>query len=283
MNAEWIPAIAGFKAYQQAGAIRPATIGLRRLWLLRAAGEVGGSPWTATGDDLAAFLARDGWAPETRRSARAALVAFYKWGRLTGRRTDDPTLMLHKIKAPEGKPRPAPDHVVVEAIGNPDADPRVRLVLLFAAYAGLRRGEIAGLHRDMVIGGSLRIVGKGGRTRIVPLHPDLRNALAGWPAEGYLFPRAGHGGRNRPGKAQLADEMPLTAAHVGRLTRDVLPKGWTLHTLRHRFASQAYAACLDLRAIQELLGHSKPETTARYTAVPDGHLASAVMGVGRVL
>ena len=49
---------------------------------------------------------------------------------------------------------------------------------------------------------------------------------------------------------------------------------------RHRFATQAYRTGRDLRAVQELLGHAKPETTARYAAVPDGSLAAAVAGVG---
>ena len=51
------------------------------------------------------------------------------------------------------------------------------------------------------------------------------------------------------------------------------------HTLRHRFATTAYGVERDLRAVQELLGHSKPETTARYVAVPEGALRTAVAGV----
>jgi len=47
------------------------------------------------------------------------------------------------------------------------------------------------------------------------------------------------------------------------------------HTLRHRYASRAYAGTRDLRAVQTLLGHSKPETTLRYTAIPDGGLQAA--------
>jgi integrase/recombinase XerC len=60
----------------------------------------------------------------------------------------------------------------------------------------------------------------------------------------------------------------------------VLPEGFTTHSLRHRFATAAYGVERDLRAVQELLGHAKPETTARYAAVPDGALAAAVAGVG---
>jgi site-specific recombinase XerD len=59
----------------------------------------------------------------------------------------------------------------------------------------------------------------------------------------------------------------------------LLPGKATAHTLRHRFASEAYASCLDLRAVQELLGHADPKTTARYTAVPAGQLIAAVRGI----
>jgi site-specific recombinase XerD len=59
-----------------------------------------------------------------------------------------------------------------------------------------------------------------------------------------------------------------------------LPDGITAHQLRHRFATAAYAHQRDLRAVQELLGHASPATTARYTAVPDRAKFDAVMAAG---
>jgi site-specific recombinase XerD len=52
--------------------------------------------------------------------------------------------------------------------------------------------------------------------------------------------------------------------------------GWTAHTLRHRFATVAYAGERDLLAVQVLLGHSKPETTRLYVLIPDASLRAAV-------
>ena len=88
------------------------------------------------------------------------------------------------------------------------------------------------------------------------------------PVDGWLFP------------SDLSRDQPITPAHLGKMIAAVLPAGWTTHTLRHRFATKAYKSGRDLRAVQELLGHMKPETTAIYAAVPDGALAAAVAGVG---
>lgn len=56
----------------------------------------------------------------------------------------------------------------------------------------------------------------------------------------------------------------------------MLPDGWTTHTLRHRFATVSYAGTRDLLAVQELLGHSRPETTRGYVQLPQDALRAAV-------
>ncbi|MDN5768083.1 MAG: site-specific integrase [Humibacillus sp.] len=164
-------------------------------------------------------------------------------------------------------------------------DDRVRLAVQLAAFAGLRRAEIARIHTRDIEDDCLHVVGKGGHERLVPLHPELRAALraelarrrvglpgVGWGStdprpDGWLFPS------DRPGE-------PITAGHIAKLVAAALPPGFTTHTLRHRFATRAYRVGRDLRAVQELLGHAAPETTARYAAVPDRALTDAVAGVG---
>ena len=59
------------------------------------------------------------------------------------------------------------------------------------------------------------------------------------------------------------------SGHVGKIVSRLLPDGWTTHTLRHRFASAAYRADRDIRAVQDLLGHADVRTTQIYTAIPD--------------
>ena len=72
------------------------------------------------------------------------------------------------------------------------------------------------------------------------------------------------------------DGQAMTPAHIGKLVSAALPDGWTCHKLRHRCATVAYHATRDLRAVQELLGHAKPETTARYTQVPADAMRACV-------
>lgn len=68
---------------------------------------------------------------------------------------------------------------------------------------------------------------------------------------------------------------PITPQHLGKLVAAALPGHLTAHTLRHRFATTAYAAERDLRAVQELLGHVSPVTTAIYTKVADESMRRA--------
>jgi integrase len=136
-------------------------------------------------------------------------------------------------------------------------------MIYLALLAGLRRGEICKVHTADVEGDELRVVGKGGRTRMVPIHPRLAEALAPCP-EGYFF----------PGKI----EGHLAPYRVGKVLGMLLEPGWTAHSLRHTAASRWYAVERDLVAVQELLGHAKPETTRRYTAVPNGAMRAAVLG-----
>jgi site-specific recombinase XerD len=67
------------------------------------------------------------------------------------------------------------------------------------------------------------------------------------------------------------------AKRLGKLITEALPGDWTAHTLRHRFGTVAYQATGDIRAVQELLGHASPTTTAIYTKVTDGAMRRAAM------
>jgi integrase/recombinase XerC len=144
------------------------------------------------------------------------------------------------------------------------------LTLLYGC--GLRISEALGLtgaHVDP--GQSLRIDGKGGKERIVPVIPAARNAVRDYaqacPFElspgGPLF-RGARGG-------------PLNARHIQKVMERVrsqlgLPASATPHAMRHSFATHLLNAGGDLRAIQELLGHASLSTTQAYTAVDTARL-----------
>lgn len=145
------------------------------------------------------------------------------------------------------------------------ASPRERIMLRLAAEVGLRRGEVAVAHtRDIMedlVGRSLVVHGKGGRTRIVPLPHSLGVALSTIP-EGYFFPGQ--------------DDGHLSPRYVGKLIRDLLPDQWTMHTLRHRFATRLYAHTRDLLGVQGMLGHATPTTTRRYVQWDTSRMRTAV-------
>ena len=263
----WSIWIAEWAVYLRAAGRSPGTVRLRRYWIMRLAEATERGPGQIDGDALAAWLASDGWSPNTRCSARASLRAFFAWAGQTGRRADDPTAALLTIAPTPGRPRPCPESALLEAVRA--AGDRERLMLALGACAGLRRAEIAAcrgdsLERDLD-GWSLRVTGKGGRVRRVPLTDEIAEQIhargPGWTFQGQV----------RDGRAVLGDRSAghLSAGRVGELVSDLLPGTWTTHTLRHRFASAAYRADRDIRAVQELLGHVSVATTQVYTAVPD--------------
>lgn len=244
------------------------TIDQRTYQVRRVMREVGLDPWTLTTEDLLLYLGAQSWAPETRRAFRAALRSFYGWAQASARRGDNPAALLPTVKLSRRVPRPTPEVIYRRALL--DADDDVHLMVQLAAQCGLRRGEIAKARREDVLPDvldlhSLHVVGKGGHERMVPLPEPLAREILERPP-GWLFPSTSP-------RSQLGHTTP---AHIGKMVSAVLPDGWTCHTLRHRCATVAYASRRDLRAVQELLGHAKPETTALYTQVPTDAIREAV-------
>jgi len=261
--ASWATEIRAWERAARGAGRRHGTIRLRTYYLELFADEAGTDPYDTTPDDISEWLADPHWQPETRKSARASLCTFYAWAVKTERTDYDPARVTGSIRVPPGVPRPAPASVLAAA--SQRATPRVRLMLHLAASAGLRRAEIAHLHVGDVVDGMIRVKGKGGKVRQVPLNENLAAELAAYIADsrcsGWLFPsRDGH----------------LTPDRVGRLMSDALGPGWTAHTLRHRFGTRLYAGDHDLLQAQQLLGHASPATTQRYVAFPDETAVSAV-------
>jgi integrase/recombinase XerC len=148
--------------------------------------------------------------------------------------------------------------------------PREAAILELLYASGLRVSELTGLDLDDVDqeARTVRVLGKGRKERIVPYGRKAARALEAWLARrgggrGPLF-LAARGGRMRP-RAVYAI-VRAAARHAG-IVRTVSP-----HTLRHSFATHLLDGGADLRAIQELLGHSRLSTTQRYTHVGAEHL-----------
>ncbi|WGX98072.1 tyrosine-type recombinase/integrase [Nocardioides sp. L-11A] len=280
----WWPSIEQHLTSCRARAMRPGSVEVRRHYLTMLA-EVSADPWRVTTTQLEAWLANPEWGPATKKSARTQVREFYRWSVREGLIDASPADPIEPVRVPRGLPRPANDATVREALAG--ADERIRLMLLLGAHAGLRVSEIAGLVWSNVTTTRLIVTGKGGHTRLVPIaagstlstalaaarrrqergeHARWSESDASYDVGTWVFPSS-QGGH-------------LTGPHVGKLMRGALPGDVTAHQLRHRFATRAYGATRDLRAVQELLGHAMPETTARYAAVADGALLAAVVGAG---
>lgn len=257
-------AIAGWRTWLLACDLSPHTIRLRTYQLARFH-EAHPQLLDVEPADLAAWLGRDDWATETKRSQLAALRSFYSWAHASGLVTLNPARLLPRIRRTAPHPRPAPPVVVGTAIL--EADARVRLMLRLGVRQGLRRGEIAMVNTeaDLVedLGGwTLVVHGKGGKDRLVPLADDIAAELLALP-RGWAFP----GGVNGH----------LSADRVGVLMSRALPGDWTGHTLRHAFATKAWRESRDLLGLAEILGHADPETTRRYVKVLTEDLRAIVL------
>lgn len=259
----WTSALAHWRAWSISSGVSPLSIRTRTSYLRRlAAAHEHRSPWTLTVDDLVTWLAREDWSPETRRSARGALRAFWAWAVATGRVDDDPTARLPRIRVPRPTPRPTPEDVVLCALAR--ADSRARLMVHLAVTGGLRRAEIAAvLLPDDLDDDVLTVHGKGGQSRLVPLLPWVVAELRAL-GPGHAF----------PGKV----DGHLSADRVGRILASLLGRGWTAHTLRHRAAAEWYRGSHDLVAVQDLLGHASPVTTRTYVRPGLDDLRRAVRG-----
>jgi integrase len=265
-NRAWTAAIEDYARSLRVAGRSPATIKLRRDQLGLLATYAGRGPFELVAADLVEWLGSRAWSTERRRSIRTTLRGFYGWAVRLGSLSHNPAAGLPAIRAARPNPRPTPDLIYRRA--RLEADPRARMMLRLAAEVGLRRAEVAGIHsRDLEqdLGGwSLVVHGKGGRVRLLPLPASLARELVELPT-GYAFPgrQGGH----------------LSAERVGRICRDLLGPGQTMHGLRHRFATLAYQTDRDVFTLQALLGHASPETTRRYVQLPSSAMRRTVEAV----
>lgn len=262
----WRKSINGWTDTLRAAGLSAQTIKSRRYKMVHLATLLMPSgPEDVTTEQIVQAFARQQWKPETRKAYRNTISSFFRWLHKSGRRSDDPSLDVPRVKKPHAHPRPCPDRYIAAAMKM--ATTSERLMIRLGAECGLRRGEIARAHSDDVVadsaGRSLIVRGKGDKQRIVPLPDDLAGIIM--DARGYLF----------PGRFGGHVEESYIGDHISRL----LPDGYAAHTLRHRFATTAYAATHDLFVVAELLGHESVETTEHYVAMPDGRLREAMAAV----
>ncbi|KMK68509.1 tyrosine recombinase XerC [Puniceibacterium sp. IMCC21224] len=232
--------------------------------------------------DMRAWMAHlRGGGASSRSMARklSAVKTFYRW--LAAREGFEPTAVLttRSPKFQKKLPRPLTEdaaRAMIDTVALQSQTDWIGLrdtaVITLLYGCGLRISEALGMRgRDLPLTETMRIIGKGGKERVVPVLPVARTAVSRylaacpWPVEADtpIF-RGARGGALNPRLIQKVTEQ--ARMQLG------LPATATPHAMRHSFATHLLEAGGDLRAIQELLGHASLSTTQAYTSVDTLHL-----------
>lgn len=233
--------------------------------------------------DLRSFLAqrrREGSGARSLGRHLAGLRSFLRYLERNGLANAAAAGAIRAPKQPKSLPKPLSDRQALELVTTqaqlheePWIAARDAALLTVLYGCGLRISEALDLTPADVAEGAttLRVTGKGGKTRLVPLLPIVPQAIAVYQklcpyhlaADEPLF-RGARGGKLNPGVIQR--EMQKLRGALG------LPDSATPHALRHSFATHLLAGGGDLRSIQELLGHASLSTTQVYTGVDQARL-----------
>ncbi len=211
--------------------------------------------------------------------ALSSVRAFHRFLVREGQARTDPTTPVVRPKLPRSLPKPLSVDEVARVLAAPDRSAkglRDRAVLETLYGAGLRISELVGLDVDDVDleEGSVRVLGKGGKERDVPLGRFARDAVSAYltrvrPEFAAARSRSALFLNQRGGRLTRQGCAGILAA---RATEAGIEKKVSPHTLRHSFATHLLEGGADIRVVQELLGHASVATTQVYTLVTKEHL-----------
>lgn len=241
-------------------------------------GERGVDLATARREHLLGFLASEVRAGRSPRSLARYLSGFrqhYRWLVREQRLTEDPTALIESPKLGRGLPRALSEEQVERLLQAPDTGAplglrdRAMLELMYAT--GLRVSELTGLNlANLNLNqGVVRVLGKGGKERLVPMGEEACTWVGAWLRDGRPHILGGASARElfvsgrRTGLTRQAFwHMIRRHARTAGIESPISP-----HGLRHSFATHLLNHGADLRVLQLLLGHSDLSTTQIYTHV----------------
>ena len=251
---------------------------------------------------IRAFLAHlhgEGQSRATTARKLAAIRSFLRYLRREGIIDADPGGLVATPKREVRMPAYLSEPEMSRMLDAPDAEHplgrRDHAILELFYASGLRLSELAGLDLDDVnlSGRMVRVLGKGGKQRLVPFNGSSTKAIRAWLQDRERLVRGGvadvrvpgsRGRDQRMGAARARREPLFVNYRGGRLTVRSIDRlvrkyavvtdrqGVSPHALRHSFATHLLQRGADLRAIQELLGHARLSTTQRYTHVNTAQL-----------
>jgi integrase/recombinase XerC len=206
----------------------------------------------------------------------AALADFYTWQGLGTPQG------VKRHQAPKRAPKALEPRAKLRYLRAVEACPsaRDRAIALLPLYAGTRIAEVRALDvadaRLSARKGELHLVGKGEKSRTVPVHPKLREALAGWLAERPSKPGADSAALFTSGRGTRMTTDALADVITAVTASAALDDHVTSHVLRHTFGAELVRSGVDVVTVAELMGHSSLETTRLYTRPSAADMQRAV-------
>jgi integrase/recombinase XerC len=243
------------------------------------------TPEDMTADSVRAHVAELGRMGEARSSVARKISALRTFTRYL-RREDyihhNPTALIVAPRREQTLPVHLSEQEMAELLEQPDASQplgrRDRAILELFYASGLRLSELESLDLDSVdlSGRMLRVMGKGGKERMLPFNQAAERAIRAWLGDRARVERTKRDQR-RTALFVNARGTRLSGRSIDRLLRKYVAQfsprtGISPHALRHSFATHLLQRGADLRAIQELLGHARISTTQRYTHVNTAQL-----------
>lgn len=263
-NVRDVDLLDAFADYQRGKGLSPTTIRNRASMLHGLASRARVPLIDMTTLQIRASLGRDGVSAGTRHTERGAIIAFYTFLKKDGLRADNPAKKLAKVRVQRGTPRPF-TREQVDAMLTSGAYKRTRAMILLGYYQGFRVSSIAAVHgRDIdLVSGTIRTVGKGGKDRVLPLHPMIRELAATMPTDAWWFPARGACDGHVTGHS-VTDLITKAKKRAGITDPRLTP-----HSLRHGFGTDLVEEGVDIRVVQELMMHESLSTTQIYTGVSE--------------
>lgn len=219
-----------------------------------------------------------GLAPRSVQRRLSGVRSFFTFLQREGLATRNPAVEVRAPKAPRRLPQTLDADQMGRLLEAPaqDALGQRDLAIMELLYSsGLRLAELTGLDLGSIdlADRTVRVLGKGSKTRIVPVGGKAIHALRAWLAERAALARPGCAALfvGRSGRRLGARAIQLRIAAVAR--RQGIPIGVHPHLFRHSFATHLLESSADLRGVQELLGHADISTTQVYTHLDFQHLA----------
>lgn len=258
----------------------PRTVDAYRRDLIALTTYLGKPVGEATLEDLERYTAQlraDGLSPATIARRTAATRSFFRHQQLLGARLDNPAAAVALPRRPKQLPKTLSTgeavRLIEAAAGTEPRALRDQALVELLYGAGLRVSEAVGLERTGIDLDDrfVRVIGKGGKERVVPIGRHSTEALRRYLSRGRPFLDR----RHRPEVFLNARGGPLTRSGAFLILRRLAEKAGLdptrvhPHLLRHSFATHLLEGGADLRSVQEMLGHADLSTTELYTHVTD--------------